>query len=67
MLQEKPKMKGKMDIRELINHNVLFGTIGTATTFLASHFNYALGCFAGMLTVGILLIRIRKEWRHRNE
>jgi len=52
---------------KVINHNIILGSIGTASTFLLGHLDYALGVAAGFFTVGILIIRIRKEWRHRDE
>jgi hypothetical protein len=49
------------------NGDVVFGTIGTAATFILSHFDKALAIAAGLLTVGILALRFRREWIHRND
>lgn len=44
---------------------VLFGAAGTAATFAL--LNSALGCVAGVLTILLLLGKLRKEWRNRNQ
>lgn len=51
-----------------MKHNdVIFGTVGTVVTFVLSHFDKALAITAGILTVSILILRFRREWRHRND
>lgn len=47
--------------------DVIFGTAGTAATFGLGFVNVAAGCIAGVLTVGILILRLRREWIHRND
>lgn len=47
--------------------DIIFGTIGTAATFILSHFDRVLAITAGLLTVGILILRFRREWLHRND
>jgi len=47
--------------------SVLLGTIGTAATFILSHFDKVLAIAAGILTVALLLLKLRREWRHRND
>lgn len=47
--------------------DIAFGAIGTAGTFTLAHVNLLLGCIAGALTVGVMLLRLRKEWKHRND
>jgi hypothetical protein len=47
--------------------DIVFGTIGTITTFILSHFDKALAITAGLITVGILILRFRREWKHRND
>jgi len=49
------------------NVDVMLGTAGTAATFGLGFINVALGCVAGILTVGILALRFRREWIHRND
>jgi len=47
--------------------DIVFGTAGTAATFGLGFINVALGCVAGVLTVGILALRFRREWLHRDD
>jgi hypothetical protein len=47
--------------------DIVFGTVGTIATFILSHFDKALAITAGLLTVGILILRFRREWIHRND
>ena len=57
--------KGNMG--KIVNHNIVFGTVGTLVTFIASHFDYAVACACGTVTLAILCVRFRKEWKHRND
>jgi Na+/proline symporter len=50
-----------------MKNDILIGTVGTATTFGLGFFNVVLGCIAGILTVSILLLKLRREWQHRND
>ncbi len=45
----------------------MFGAVGTAGTFGLNQINTALGTVAGVLTVTILLLRARREWKRRND
>jgi hypothetical protein len=47
--------------------DLVFGSIGTFTTFLVGHFDHFLGVIAGMMTIFGLALRIRREWIHRND
>lgn len=47
--------------------DILFGWIATAATFVASHFNAALGATIGLLTLGVMILRFRREWKHRDD
>ena len=47
--------------------DILFGAIGTSVTFGLAQFNLILGCIAGVMTVIVMSIKLRKEWKHRND
>ena len=47
--------------------DILFGTIGTSATFGLSLVNLTLGCIAGVMTVIVMGIKLKKEWKHRND
>lgn len=47
--------------------DIFFGAIGTAGTALLSTINVVLACLAGLLTVGIMALRFRREWKHRDD
>jgi hypothetical protein len=47
--------------------DVLFGAVGTASTFGLGTINALLGCAAGVLTIAVLVFRLRREWIHRND
>lgn len=47
--------------------DVLFGAVGTVGTFGLAQFNLLLGCVAGLLTVAVMGMKARKEWRDRNK
>ena len=49
------------------NNDIAFGFIGTSATFGLSQINLVLGCAAGVLTIAVMIIRLRKEWRNRNQ
>lgn len=50
-----------------MKHDILIGTVGTGATFGLGFLNVALGCIAGALTVIILVLKLRREWLHRND
>lgn len=47
--------------------DLVFGSIGTCTTFIVGHFDHVLGVIAGLMTIVGLALRIRREWIHRND
>jgi hypothetical protein len=47
--------------------DIVFGAVGTAGTFTLAQINVALGCVAGVLTVAVMLFKLKKEWRDRNK
>jgi hypothetical protein len=47
--------------------DLLFGWLACAATFITTHFNQFLGAGVGLLSLAIMVIRFRKEWRHRND
>lgn len=49
------------------NGDIVFGVVGTTTSLTLSQFNVALGCLAGLLTVCVMGLRLRKEWRNRDK
>ena len=49
------------------NGDIVFGTLGTVGTITLAQFNAILACGAGLLTVGVMGLRLRREWKHRND
>lgn len=47
--------------------DIVFGTVGTAGTFTLAQFNTLLGCAAGILTVAVMVFKLRREWIDRNK
>ncbi len=47
--------------------DLLFGVIGTGSTVGFLWVNGALAFVAGALTVGVMALRLRREWKHRND
>ena len=56
-----------MTARMKHNGDLFFGALGTSLSFGLGSLNLALGCTAGALTVFVMLLRARREWRHRND
>jgi len=48
------------------NWDVIFGTAGTAGTITLSQINAYLAFMVGVLTVIVMTIRLRREWKNRN-
>lgn len=44
-----------------------FGTLGTAGTLTLATVNVFLGCVAGLLTISVMALRLRREWRARKD
>lgn len=47
--------------------DIIFGAVGTSATFGLTQINLTLGCIAGVLTVIVMLLKLRKEWRDRDK
>jgi len=47
--------------------DVAFGYLATAVTYFGHNFDKALAIAIGLLSVGIMIIRFRREWRHKDE
>ena len=47
--------------------DILFGAIGTSATFGLAQFNQILACIAGVMTIIVMAVKLRKEWKSRNE
>jgi len=47
--------------------DVMFGAAGSLATFVASHFNEFLGSAVGLVSLAVMLLRLRREWKHRND
>jgi len=47
--------------------DIIFGAIGTTSTALLSQINVVLACAAGVLTVGVMALKFRREWRNRDK
>ena len=45
----------------------MLGAAGSVATFVASHFNEFLGSCVGLVSLAVMLLRLRREWKHRNE
>jgi hypothetical protein len=46
--------------------DIIFGTVGTISTGILSTINIILAFIAGSLTVFVMVLRARREWKHRN-
>lgn len=46
--------------------DVIFGTAGTTATLTLNQINSILALVAGLLTVGVMFLRLRREWKNRN-
>lgn len=47
--------------------DLLFGTIGTGSSLGLAHINLALGISAGVVTLCVMILRLRREWNHRDK
>lgn len=56
-----------MKAQTMKHGDILFGTIGTTATFGLSLINLTLGCIAGVMTVLVMGIKLKKEWKNRND
>lgn len=46
--------------------DILFGAIGTSATFGLAQVNLILGCVAGVMTCIVMTIKLRKEWKNKD-
>ena len=44
----------------------IFGAVGMVGTITIGHVNLAIGCAVGIATLFVMLLRARREWRHRD-
>lgn len=49
------------------NFDLLFGAAGSGGALWLTHINVCLGIMVATVTLAIMLIRLRKEWKHRND
>jgi hypothetical protein len=56
-----------MKAQNMKHGDILFGTIGTTATFGLSLINLTLGCIAGVMTCVVMGIKLKKEWKNRND
>ena len=49
------------------NGDVILGTLGSTATFTLGAINVWLGITAGVLTVSVMFLKLRREWNHRDE
>lgn len=47
--------------------DTILGMFGAILTFIVSHFNELIGAAVGLVSLGVMLLRLRREWRMRNE
>lgn len=53
-------------MKSMKHADIIFGTVGTASTAVLTQVNTVLACIAGVLTVGVMALRFRREWKNRN-
>lgn len=46
--------------------DIQFGFAGGIATITLNQFNSIIACVVGLLTVGVMLLRLRREWKNRN-
>ena len=46
--------------------DILFGARGTSATFGLAQVNQILACIAGVMTIIVMGVKLRKEWKSRN-
>jgi hypothetical protein len=55
-----------MPVRMKNHWDWIFGSVGTLGTITLGHVNAALACATGLLTVCVMLLKLRREWKNRN-
>lgn len=59
--------QGEREVTPMQKHwDLIFGVAGTGATLTLTQFNQLLACGAGVLTIFILVLRLMREWRNRN-
>ena len=56
-----------LGMKNMKHGDILFGAIGTSATFGLAQFNQILACIAGVMTIIVMAVKLRKEWKSRNE
>ena len=49
------------------NTDVILGSILATVNFIYSHINAAIACATGLVILATMIIRLRKEWRHKDD
>jgi hypothetical protein len=44
----------------------IIGTGGTLGTITLGHVNGAIACITGLLTLGVMALKLRRAWKNRN-
>ncbi len=47
--------------------DVMFGTVAAIFTYAAGHFNEILAAVVGLVSLCVMLLRLRREWKHRDD
>ena len=55
-----------MGMKNMKHGDILFGAIGTSATFGLAQVNQILACIAGVMTIIVMGVKLRKEWKSRN-
>ena len=54
-------------LRHVTSGDVVFGVAGTSFSFIVGTYSQLLGAISITLTVVILALRLKKEWKGRND
>ncbi len=49
------------------NCDVIFGSVLAFASYLAAHVSEFIGVTTAIFILGIMILRFRKEWRHRDD
>ena len=55
-----------LGMKNMKHGDILFGAIGTSATFGLAQVNQILACIAGVMTIIVMGVKLRKEWKSRN-
>ena len=64
---ERGKHHYGLGMKNMKHGDILFGAIGTSATFGLAQVNQILACIAGVMTIIVMGVKLRKEWKSRNE